>query len=210
MLQQALDLFLHLDRHLAAMVAEYGRTIYAVLFAIIFLETGVVVTPILPGDSLLFACGALSATGGLDPWLLLILLSVAAVAGDSVNYTVGRFIGPRAFATESRLLNRKHLLEAHAFYERHGGKTIVIARFVPIIRTFAPFVAGIGTMAYPRFFAYNVIGGVSWVLAGLGAGYAFGNVPAVREHFSLVVLGIVAVSVLPIVLAAWKRRGQPA
>lgn len=206
MLHAAIDVFLHLDRHLADVVREYGPSVYGLLFAIVFAETGLVVTPFLPGDSLLFACGALAATGALDPLLLVALLSAAAILGDTLNYGVGSVIGPRAFTTRSRWLKREHLERTHAFYERHGGKTIVIARFVPIVRTFAPFVAGIGTMSYPRFLAYNVAGGAGWVAIGLSAGYAFGNIPAVRNNFSLVMLGIVAVSLLPLAVEYLRQR----
>ena len=206
MLETFIDLFLHLDRHLAEMVVQYGVAIYALLFAIIFLETGVVVTPILPGDSLLFACGALAATGALDLKLLLVLLPLAAILGDTANYHIGKFIGPRAFKSNSRWLKREHLERTHAFYEKHGGKTIVLARFVPIVRTFAPFVAGIGVMSYGRFLAYNVAGGILWVGICLGAGYAFGNIPVVKENFSIVVLGIVAISLLPIAWEWWKHK----
>ena len=206
MLETLIDLFLHLDRHLAEMVVQYGAAIYALLFAIIFLETGIVVTPFLPGDSLLFACGALAATGALDLPLLLVLLPLAAILGDTANYHIGKYIGPKAFTSRSRWLKREHLDRTHAFYEKHGGKTIVLARFVPIVRTFAPFVAGIGLMSYPRFLAYNVFGGLLWVGLCLGAGYAFGNIPVVKNNFSIVVLGIVAISLLPIAIEYWKHR----
>jgi membrane-associated protein len=201
-----IDLFLHLDTHLSALTAEYGVWIYAVLFLIVFAETGLVVTPFLPGDSLLFACGALAATGNLDAAVLLGLLSTAAVAGDAVNYAIGRYVGPRVFRSEDRagfwhrLLNREHLAEAHAFFERHGGRAIVLARFAPIIRTFVPFVAGAGSMTYRSFAIYNVVGALLWVGVCIGAGYAFGAVPVVRRNFSLVALGIIAVSLLPMAL----------
>jgi membrane-associated protein len=210
LLETLIDLFLHLDRHLAEMVAQYGTAVYGLLFAILFLETGVVVTPFLPGDSLLFACGALAATGALDARLLLVLLPVAVVLGDNTNYHIGRFVGPRAFSSRTRWLKREHLERTHAFYERHGGKTIVMARFVPIVRTFAPFVAGIGRMAYGRFLAYSIGGGLLWVGVCIGAGYAFGNIPVVKENFSIVVLLIVAISLLPIVLEYLKHRRRPA
>ena len=209
MIHFLVDVFLHLDRHLADLVAQYGRAIYALLFAVVFLETGLVVTPFLPGDSLLFACGALAAAGGLDLPLLFVLLAAAAVLGDTVNYAIGKTIGPRAFTTDSRFLKREHLMRTHAFYERHGGKTIVIARFVPIVRTFAPFVAGIGTMSYPRFLAYNVVGGVGWVGLGLGAGWAFGNIPIVKNNFSLAVIAIVALSMVPILVEYLRHRKRP-
>jgi len=202
-----LDFFLHLDTHLAEFVQHYGVLVYVLLFAIVFAETGLVVTPFLPGDSLLFTAGALAAVGVLDVWLVVPLLLVAAVLGDAVNYAVGHFIGPRVFCAEGeksfwqRLLNRKHLQQAHAFFERYGGKAVVLGRFVPIVRTFVPFVAGAGSMSYPQFAFYNVMGGLLWVALCCGAGYAFGNVPVVKENFELVVVGIVFVSLLPI---AWS------
>lgn len=206
MIRTIVDVFLHLDRHLVEVMNAYGVYTYAILFAIIFLETGVVVTPFLPGDSLLFAAGALAATGGLDVGWLFVLLSVAAILGDTVNYFIGKAVGPRAFTGKIRWLKQEHLERTHRFYERHGGKTIVLARFVPIVRTFAPFVAGVGTMSYGRFIAYNVVGGIAWVGLCLFAGYAFGNLPVVKENFSLVVLGIVFVSVLPLAIELIKNR----
>jgi membrane-associated protein len=194
------DLFVHLDQHLAAVLQEYGAWAYLILFVIIFSETGFVVTPFLPGDSLLFVAGALAAAGGMDVHLLALLLLVAAVLGNTVNYSVGRFIGPRVFHWEgSRLFNRKALDRAHAFYERHGGKTIVITRFVPILRTFAPFVAGIARMTYLHFLAYNLVGALAWVLSLLYAGYWFGNVPLVKQNLSVVILGVIALSLMPLV-----------
>jgi membrane-associated protein len=215
-MQGLIDLFLHFDVHLAEFVVQYGTLVYALLFAIVFAETGLVVTPFLPGDSLLFAAGALAATGALDVWLVLLLLTAAAILGNTVNYSVGRIIGPRVFRAEGstglmdRLLNREYLDRAHAFFDRHGGKAIVLTRFVPIIRTFVPFVAGAGAMRYPTFALYNVLGGVLWVGACVGAGYAFGNVPIIKNNFSLVALGIVGVSLLP-VFFEWlkhKKTGQ--
>jgi membrane-associated protein len=195
------DLFVHLDQHLAAVLQEYGAWAYLILFVIIFSETGFVVTPFLPGDSLLFVAGALAAAGGMDVHLLALLLVVAAVLGNTVNYSVGRFIGPRVFHWEgSRLFNRKALDRAHAFYERHGGKTIVITRFVPILRTFAPFVAGIARMTYLHFLAYNLVGALAWVLSLLYAGYWFGNVPLVKQNLSVVILGVIALSLMPLVV----------
>ena len=197
------DLFLHLDRHLADFVALYGAWIYAALFLIIFAETGLVLTPFLPGDSLLFAAGALAASGMLDVWLLLGLLTAAAILGDGVNYSIGRYVGPRVFRSESRegfwarALNREHLNRAHDFFERYGGNAIVLGRFAPIIRTFVPFVAGAVSMTYSRFAFYNVFGGILWVGICVGAGFAFGNVPVVKNNFSIVALGIVAVSLIP-------------
>jgi membrane-associated protein len=205
-LRSALDFFLHLDRHLAQIVAEYGTWTYAILAAILFCETGLVVTPFLPGDSLLFTAGTLAALGSLDPKLLNVLLFVAVLAGDNLNYWIGRFVGPRAFTGEVRLLRREHLERTHAFFERHGGRTVLLARFVPIVRTFTPFVAGIGAMTYPRFLAYSIAGGAFWVSLLLWAGYYFGNLPAVRANFSLVVLAIIVISVLPMVIGIWQER----
>jgi membrane-associated protein len=211
-----IDLFVHFDVHLAEFVARYGTVVYGLLFAIVFAETGLVVTPFLPGDSLLFAAGALSATGALDLRVVVFLLAIAAVVGDAVNYSIGRYLGPRVFSAEDRsgllhkLLNREHLERAHAFFEHHGGKAIVIARFVPIIRTFVPFVAGAGAMRYSTFALYNIAGGLLWVGVCVGAGYAFGNVPVIKENFSLVVLGIIGVSLVPMLLEAVKhmKKGQ--
>jgi membrane-associated protein len=212
-----IDLFLHLDQHLAAVTATYGPWIYGMLFVIVFAETGLVVTPILPGDSLLFAAGALAATGALNPVVVVLVLLVAAIAGDAVNYAVGRAIGPRIFTAHDassflhRLLNRDHLIKAHAFFEKYGGKAVVLGRFVPIVRTFVPFVAGAGAMTYATFALYNVVGGIAWVGICVGAGYAFGNVPVVKENFSLVALGIIFVSLLPAVFEFLKsRRGDVA
>ncbi len=211
-MQQLIDIFLHPDVHLAEFVGRYGVGVYGLLFAIIFAETGLVVTPFLPGDSLLFAAGALAARGDLDVRLLFVLLAGTAILGNTVNYSIGRFVGPRVFRGETshRLLNRQHLDRAHAFFEKYGGMAVVLTRFVPIIRTFVPFVAGAGAMRYPTFALYNVAGGVLWVGICLGAGYVFGNVPVVKNNFSLVALGIVAVSMIPM-LVEWmkhKRKGQ--
>jgi membrane-associated protein len=193
------DLLVHLDRHLAALVQQHGSWIYLLLFAIIFSETGLVVTPFLPGDSLLFVAGALAAAGGMDVHLLALVLVVAAVLGNTVNYSIGYYLGPKVFHWEgTRFFNRKALDRAHAFYERHGGKTIIITRFVPILRTFAPFVAGIGRMAYLRFSAYNLAGALAWVLSLLYAGYWFGNVPVVKQNLSAVILGVIALSLTPL------------
>ncbi len=207
-----LDLFLHFDVHLAAIVKQYGALVYGLLFVIIFSETGLVVAPFLPGDSLLFAAGALAATGALDIWLVLLLLAAAAILGNIVNYSIGRAIGPRLFSGDGstgrlqRLMNRQYLDRAHAFFEKHGGKAIVLTRFVPIIRTFVPFVAGAGAMRYPTFLAYNVAGGALWVGICAGGGYAFGNVPVIRDNFTLVALGIVAVSLVPVAIEWLKHR----
>ena len=204
-----IDLFLHLDVHLAEFVGRYGTWVYGLLFAIIFAETGLVVTPFLPGDSLLFASGALAATGALDVRWLFLLLAGAAILGNTVNYSVGHYIGPRVFRADEThpLLNRQHLDRAHAFFEKYGGMAVVLTRFVPIIRTFVPFVAGAGAMRYTAFALFNVFGGALWVGVCLGAGYAFGNVPVVKNNFSLVALGIVAVSLIPMVVE-WVRHKQ--
>ena len=203
----AFDMFLHVDRHLVEFAMAYGVWVYALLFLIIFLETGVVVTPFLPGDSLLFATGALAATGAIDVTSVLVLLTAAAVLGDNTNYFIGRLIGPRVFTEQhTRFLKREHLLRTHAFYEKHGGKAVVLARFVPIVRTFAPFVAGVGSMHYPRFLAFDIGGGLLWVWGFGLLGYFFGSQPVIRENFGLAVIGIVAVSVLPIVVEIFRAR----
>ena len=204
-----IDLFLHLDTHLQTVIQNYGTWTYVILFLIIFCETGLVVTPILPGDSLLFAAGAFAATGSLDLAWLLILLTVAAVLGDAVNYAIGHFMGPKVFSQpDSRFLKREYLDRTHQFYEKYGGKTIIIARFVPIVRTFAPFVAGVGSMTYAKFASYNVIGGLLWVGVCVLAGYAFGNIPVVKENFTLVILGIIFVSILPGIIEFLRQRQQ--
>jgi membrane-associated protein len=203
------DFFLHLDRHLAEVITQYGVWTYALLFVIVFLETGLVVTPFLPGDSLLFAAGAFAALGALDLWPLFLLLVVAAILGDTVNYAIGHYLGPKVFHFEkSRFFNPDHLRKTHTFYEKYGGKTIIIARFIPIVRTFAPFVAGIGAMNYKRFLAYNVAGGLLWVLVCLFAGYFFGNLPFVKKNFSLVILAIIVISVLPAVFEYLRHRAE--
>jgi membrane-associated protein len=211
LIAQLLDYFLHLDVHLNELAATLGPWLYGLLFLIVFCETGLVVTPFLPGDSLLFAVGALAASPGspLDLPLLCLLLIVAAVLGDAANYAVGARIGPRVFYREdSPWLNKQHLVRAQRFYERYGGKTIVIARFVPILRTFAPFVAGIGRMSYRRFAAFNVAGGVSWVLLFLLAGYFFGNLPAVQKHFHYVIVAIIVISLLPVAVEWLRARRE--
>jgi membrane-associated protein len=211
-MEALIDIFLHLDAHLAELTASYGPWIYAILFAIIFAETGLVVTPFLPGDSLLFACGALAAIGILNPWLTVLLLLVAAIAGDAVNYAAGRYVGPRVFIAHDRssfwhrLLNREHLDRTHAFFEKYGGKAVVLGRFVPIVRTFVPFVAGGGAMTYGTFAFFNVAGAILWVGICFGAGLLFGNVPIVKDNFSLVAIGIVLVSVIPIGIELLKKR----
>ena len=209
-MEYAIDLFLHLDVHLAEFVTQYGVLVYGMLFAIIFIETGLGIWPFLPGDSLL------SAAGELDITLVVVLLIVAAIAGDAVNYSIGRFIGPKVFSAEDhegffhKLLNRDHLAKAHAFFEKHGGMAVVSGRFAPIIRTFVPFVAGAASMTASKFVFYNVIGGIIWVVLCAGAGYIFGNVPVIKNNFSLVALGIVAVSLIPIALEIVKARRRSA
>jgi len=209
-----LDLFLNLDVRLAEVAEQYGVWLYALLFLIIFAETGLVVTPFLPGDSLLFAAGALAATGALDPLTTVGLLIVAAILGDAVNYSAGHFIGPRVFTHQGgsglldRLLNREHLEKSRQFFEKYGGKAVVMGRFVPIVRTFVPFVAGAAAMTYPTFAFYNVTGAFVWVGVCLGAGFAFGNVPIVKENFSLVTIGIIVVSVLPAVIGFLRERRE--
>ncbi|MEW6007032.1 MAG: DedA family protein [bacterium] len=192
------DILLNLDKHLSLVIENYGLWTYLILFLIIFCETGLVVTPILPGDSLLFASGALIAGNALNIHYLFILLSLAAIGGDTVNYWIGYFVGPKVFHYENvRFLNKKHLERTHRFYEKYGGKTIVLARFIPIIRTFAPFVAGIGTMSYRKFIAYNIFGGIMWILIFLYGGFYFGNIPLVKRHFSIVIFVIIFISILP-------------
>lgn len=206
LLKAAIDFFLHLDRHLSEIIAQYGTWTYAILAGILFAETGLVVTPLLPGDSLLFAAGTFAALGSLDPVVLNVLLFGAVIAGDNVNYWIGRYIGPRAFTSNSRLFRRKYLERTQDFFVRHGGKTIIMARFVPIVRTFTPFVAGIGEMRYPRFLAYSLLGAAIWVSGFVWAGYFFGNLPVVRENFGLVVIGIIGLSVVPVIAGMVRER----
>jgi|SRR3990172_978558 len=207
LLTNFIDIFMHLDKHLNTVIQNYGTWTYLILFLIIFCETGLVVTPILPGDSLLFAAGAFAAIGSLDPVWLFVLLTIAAVAGDTLNYGIGHFLGPKVFQQEdSRFFKKEYLERTHRFYERHGGKTIIIARFMPIIRTFAPFVAGVGSMTYLSFISYNVIGGVLWIGLFIFGGYIFGNIPAVKHNFTLVILGIILVSILPGVIEFLRHR----
>lgn len=205
-----LDLFLHLDKHLTELVQSYGMLSYLILFIIVFCETGLVVTPFLPGDSLLFAAGALASAGSFSLPTLFVVLIVAAILGDFVNYQIGRYIGPKAFdAKYQRIFKREYLLKTQSFFERHGGKAIILARFVPIIRTFAPFLAGVGSMPYKQFGLYNISGAFIWVLSVCTAGYLFGEIPVVKNNFSLVVIGIVIVSIMPAVfeLVKAKREG---
>jgi len=205
------DLLFHLDRHLAVLLQQHGAWVYLLLFVIIFCETGLVVTPFLPGDSLLFIAGALAAGGAIDVHLLALLLVAAAVLGNTVNYSIGRYIGPKVFHwEESRFFNRRALDRAHAFYDKHGGKTIVITRFVPILRTFAPFVAGIARMTYLNFTAYNLAGALAWVLSLLYGGYWFGNVPFVKHNLTWVILGIVVLSVTPLGFEYVRQRLEKA
>ena len=211
-MEYVIDLFLHLDVHLAEFVAQYGVWVYVMLFAIIFIETGLIIWPFLPGDSLLFAAGAMAASGALDPLLTVILLIAAAIMGDAVNYSVGRFIGPKVFSAHDykgfmhKVLNRDHLDKAHAFFEKHGGMAVASGRFVPIVRTFVPFVAGAASMTASKFVLWNVLGAVIWVGVCMGAGYAFGNVPVVKDNFSLVAIGIIGVSALPIAIEMYRQR----
>lgn len=207
LLKQLLDFILHIDVHLDSIIQSYGTWTYGLVFLIVFCETGLVVTPFLPGDSLLFALGAFSARGSLDVWLVILLLSVAAILGDTVNYWIGAKVGPAVFHRENvRFLNRRHLDRTHEFYERHGGKTIIIARFVPIVRTFAPFVAGIGKMSYGHFLAYNVVGGIAWVLIFVLGGFFFGNLPVVKRNFTFVIAAIIVISVMPAVVEFIRQR----
>jgi membrane-associated protein len=210
LLKTLLDIFLHIDKHLSELIQNYGLWTYLIMFIIIFLETGLVVTPFLPGDSLLFAAGTFAALGALDMMWLFVILSIAAIAGDTVNYWIGAYVGPKVFHKEKvRFLNKDYLDRTHQFYEKYGGKTIIIARFVPIIRTFAPFVAGIGSMTYWRFISYNVIGGIAWIVLCTLAGYFFGNLPIVKENFSLVILAIIIISILPGVIEYMRHRLAP-
>ncbi len=207
-IKHILDLFLHVDKHLLELVQTYGTWAYGILFGIVFMETGLVVTPFLPGDSLLFAAGALSGAGALDIRVIVPLLIAAAVMGDNVNYLIGRHVGPRVFHEKSRFLKQEYLHRTTEFFAKHGGKTLVLARFVPIVRTFAPFVAGIGRMHYPRFLAYSIGGGTFWVCLFALLGYFFGSLPVVKENFSVAVLAIIALSLTPMVIEVWKARTQ--
>ncbi len=203
-----IDFILHMDVYLNEIISNYGTWTYAILFFVIFMETGFVVTPFLPGDSLLFAAGTFAALGALNPLYLFLLLSVAGVIGDTVNYSIGAYIGPRAFSGEIKFLKKEHLDKTQAFYEKHGGKTIILARFIPIIRTFAPFVAGIGTMKYNKFILYNVVGGISWVAIFISLGYFFGNIPFVQKNFELVIFAIIFISFIPPILELFKARKE--
>jgi len=207
LIHNLIDLALHLDKHLNIIIQDFGTWTYFILFAIVFAETGLVVTPFLPGDSLLFAIGTFAAVGSLEIGLCFAVLTAAAIIGDSVNYAVGKFIGPKVFHYEnSRIFRKEFLLKTHSFYEKYGAKTIVIARFVPIVRTFAPFVAGVGQMSYPKFLLYNILGALLWVGLLLFGGYFFGNIPVIRKNFSAVILIIIVVSILPGVIEFWKHH----
>ncbi|MGZ5478552.1 MAG: DedA family protein [Candidatus Aminicenantales bacterium] len=211
LLKKILDIALHIDKYLSAIILQYGIWTYAILFVVIFIETGFVVMPFLPGDSLLFAAGTFAALKALKIGWLLLILSVAAILGDTVNYWVGRRLGPKVFSREdARFFKKEYLDRTHAFYEKHGGKTIIIARFVPIIRSFAPFVAGVGRMSYGRFLFFNVIGGVGWVLLLTGAGYFFGTLPVVKNNYSIAVLVIIAISTVPIGVEYFRNRRKKA
>ncbi len=207
-LKDFIEILMHLDKHLALIIHNYGVWTYLILFLIIFCETGLVVTPVLPGDSLLFAIGNLAALGSLEVGSLFILLSVAAISGDTVNYWIGHFVGPRVFQGGGRFLKKEYLDRTHAFYEKYGGKTIILARFVPIIRTFAPFVAGVGSMSYGKFFVYNILGGISWIALFVFAGYYFGNLPVVKHNFTIVIFAIIFISILPGMVEFIRHRGQ--
>ncbi len=201
------DFFVHLDKYLPAIVQSFGIWAYVIIFMVIFCETGLVVTPILPGDSLLFALGSIAALGALNLELLLILLCIAAIAGNMVNYTIGHFLGPKVFHYEdNRFFKKEYLVKTHQFYEKYGGITIIITRFMPIVRTFAPFVAGIGAMTYPKFTLYNIVGGIAWVCTFLLGGYFFGNIPSVKNNFSVVIIAIIIVSIMPAFIEYWRRR----
>lgn len=207
-IKNAIDLFLHLDEYLQTIITTYGAWTYGILFAVIFVETGLVVMPFLPGDSLLFAAGTFAALGSLNVWSIIALLAVAAVLGDAVNYSIGHYLGDRAY--NIKWIKKEYLDKTHAFFEKHGGKAIFLARFVPIVRTFAPFVAGIGRMSYTYFATYNIVGGISWVFVFTLLGYFFGNIPFVKKNFELVIIVIILVSVLPMVFEWWKHRQEAA
>ena len=202
-----LSFLLHVDDHLLEFIKNYGVWIYAILFLIIFVETGLVVMPFLPGDSLLFAAGALAAsTGAMNPWILIILLFVAAVLGDTLNYQIGKYIGPRVFEIDSRFINKQHLIKTQQFFEKHGGKTIIFARFIPFARTFVPFVAGAGSMNYKFFLSFNVVGGFLWIASFITLGYMFGNVPVIKDNFTYLIFGIIILSVLPPVIEFMRHK----
>jgi len=203
-----INFILHLDQYLNGIIQNYGVWTYAILFLIIFIETGIVIMPFLPGDSLLFAAGAFAALGSLNIWILWVIVFIAAALGDSVNYWIGNKMGPRAFEQDNRFLKREYLEKTQLFYEKHGGKTIILARFVPIVRTFAPFVAGVGSMNYGRFFAFNVTGALLWTTLFIFLGYFFGNIPFVKENFELAIFGIILISVVPMVIEFIRNRAR--
>jgi membrane-associated protein len=205
---QVVDFFLHLDTHLSQIIADYGGWTYGILFLTIFCETGLVVAPFLPGDSLLFAAGALAAVGALNPHYLFLLLALAGILGNTANYSIGRFVGPKVFTSNSRIFKKQYLDKTHMFYEKHGGKAVIIGRFLPILRTFVPFVAGIGEMTYMRYTIYNIIGSSLWVGAFVYAGYFFGNLPFVQKHFSMVILVLLIIPGLPAVIGFIRQRRQ--
>lgn len=205
-LASLLDLFLHLDEHLANIISNYGGWTYGILFAVIFIETGLVIMPFLPGDSLLFAAGTFAALGSFNVWGLIGLLIIAAVTGDAVNYSIGHYLGERAYSI--KWIKKEYLEKTHAFFEKHGGKAIFLARFVPIVRTFAPFVAGIGKMSYAYFATYNIVGGVTWVILFTLLGYFFGNIPFVKKNFEFVIIAIILISVVPMFVEWWKARRE--
>lgn len=209
-LKQIADLFLHLDVHLSTVIQSYGVWTYAILFLIIFCETGLVVTPILPGDSLLFAAGTFAAKGDFNPSLLIPLLCVGAILGDALNYSIGRYLGPKVLQGDSKIFKKEYLEKTQRFYEKYGGKTIIFARFVPIVRTFAPFMAGVGKMKYSQFAVYNVVGGIIWILIFVLAGLFFGNIPAVKKNFTLVIMAIIVLSIMPAVIETMKARRKTA
>ncbi len=205
-----MDFLFHIDKYLNIFIINYGFFVYAITFIVIFVETGLVIMPFLPGDTLLFVAGTFASLGSLNIFILLIILSLAAILGDSINYLIGNKLGRKAFDSEGRFFNKKYLIATEEFYEKHGNKTIIIARFIPVIRTFAPFAAGIGKMKYPRFLAYNIIGGIAWVFIFVLGGYFFGNIPFVKENFGLVVLAIIFISLLPLIksLISYFRNSE--
>lgn len=209
-LKYLIDLFLHLDVHLAAVTETYGTWTYCILFIIIFCETGLVVTPILPGDSLLFAAGTMAAIGSLNPWILFVLLTIGAILGDAVNYAIGKYLGTKLMEKYPKIFKKEYLDRTQAFYEKYGGKTIIFARFVPIVRTFAPFLAGVGNMKYSRFALFNITGAVVWIAGFVFAGYYFGNIPMVKKNFTLVIMAIIVISAMPAVIETLKARRNEA